>query len=71
MPICFLIKDRMGIYPGERIGGKDLGRVEREETIVRIYDKQKKKSIFNKIKNNNGTHYVSTVSFKKSREVFQ
>lgn len=42
MPSCFLIKDRMGIYPGEKIGGKDLERVEREETIVRIYGKQKK-----------------------------
>lgn len=42
MPICFLIKDRMEIYPRERIGGKDLGGVEREEAIVRIYGKQKK-----------------------------
>ena len=45
----FLMRDRKGVDLEGRRGGEDLGRVEGEETIIRIYY-MRKESIFNKRK---------------------
>jgi hypothetical protein len=45
---CFLVRDRKEMAPDGRGSLEELREAEEGETIIRIYYRRKKKSIFNK-----------------------
>jgi hypothetical protein len=49
-PVCLLVRDRKGEDPDGRGDGEELGGLQGQETVIRMYYVRIKKSIFNKRK---------------------
>ena len=64
-PVCFLMRDRERLNPDKKGGGKELGKVEGREIVIRTHY-VREKSIFNKkgkrkTKTNYCTSYIHTL----------